>query len=141
MLAIKSKKRFEYCSGLTVEISAPAYTKNWDKRRKKEEPVFYLMLLSLRMSISFMLSFQNQRLETQTINCGPQAESYWCLFRLHRRTLIINTHPCNSYLPFLKNFLFTFHASLYFHCTSVFSMNFYSPLAMLPTDSPADSDL
>lgn len=68
ILAIKSKKRFEYCSGLTVEISAPAYTENWEERRKKEEPVFYLMLLSMRMSLNkFHAQFLNQRLETQIV--------------------------------------------------------------------------
>lgn len=45
MLAIKSKKRFEYCSGLTVEISAPAYAENWEGKGKKEEKKYFIQCL------------------------------------------------------------------------------------------------
>ena len=76
MLAIKSKKRFEYCSGLTVEISAPAYTENREGRGKKEEPVFYLMLCHRECYLLNEFHVQSQP-DTRNTNCnGPQAESY-----------------------------------------------------------------
>lgn len=65
MLAIKSKKRFEYCSGLTVDISAPAYSENWEKKEGRTSVLFDAFVIE--DVNKFHVQYQNQSLETQIV--------------------------------------------------------------------------
>lgn len=72
MLAIKSKKRFEYCSGLTVEISAPAYTENWEGKEGRTSVLLHALLLTALLTQWITRSVLE--LDTGNTNCnGPQA--------------------------------------------------------------------
>lgn len=141
MLAIKSKKRFEYCSGLTVEISAPAYTENWEERRKKEESVFYFMLLSLRMLLNkFHMQFQKQRLETQIVMALKQnlTGAFLGFTGGHWQPVLTTV---TAIFHFWNIFFLLFILLFTFIVLQSSIWIFTAQLAMLPTDSPTDSGL